>query len=415
MSNLASGPRAADLRYHDIAIDQVYEIERTFTQDDTLAFAAVSGDYSPLHVDSEYAATTPFGACVVHGLLLASLFSQLVGMRIPGRSALYLGQDLSFRRPVLVGETVRAIARVTGKSDATSTVVLATEIRGSDGKTAVTGTGRVKIRDTPAGIESGTATPAVKVLSTTGDRRVALIAGGSGGMGGAIARNLARRGVAVAVNFARNRERAKALVTDIISTGGIARMFEADITESTAADQLVLAVRNEMGAPTILINAAIREIVPRAASELTWSDFEAHFAYQVKAIFDLCKLVYPMMKAANGGCIVNLLSQVNAGVPPGRMADYTTAKHALEGLSKALAAEWAPDGIRVNMVSPGLTRTELTQFHQDRIFKMEEARTPLRRIATPEDVAAAVAFLCTDESSFITGANLFVTGGQVML
>jgi NAD(P)-dependent dehydrogenase (short-subunit alcohol dehydrogenase family) len=103
------------------------------------------------------------------------------------------------------------------------------------------------------------------------------------------------------------------------------------------------------------------------------------------------------------------------GVPPLQMADYVTAKHALEGLAKALAAEWAGDGIRVNLVSPGLVRTDLTEFHHERVFRGEAMRTPLRRLATPQDVARAVAYLATEDGAFVTGANLFVTGGQVML
>ena len=97
------------------------------------------------------------------------------------------------------------------------------------------------------------------------------------------------------------------------------------------------------------------------------------------------------------------------------MADYVSAKNALMGLSKAMAAEWAEDMIRVNMVSPGLTRTEMTEHYHERVFKMEAARTPLKRIATPDDVASAVAYLVGEEASFLTGVNLFVTGGQIML
>jgi 3-oxoacyl-[acyl-carrier protein] reductase len=121
------------------------------------------------------------------------------------------------------------------------------------------------------------------------------------------------------------------------------------------------------------------------------------------------------MKSAGAGAIVNVLSQVTAGAPPMRMADYVSAKYALYGLSKSLAAEWAGDNIRVNMVSPGLIETDLTQHYAERIFKMEASRTPLKRIARPEDVAGAVAYLLSDEAAFITGTNLFVTGGQVMV
>lgn len=96
------------------------------------------------------------------------------------------------------------------------------------------------------------------------------------------------------------------------------------------------------------------------------------------------------------------------------MSDYVSAKYALLGLSKALAVEWASDQIRVNAVSPGMIQTDLTQHYHDRIFKMEASRTPLKRIAQPSDVANSVAFLLSKDSSFLTGVNLFVTGGQVM-
>ena len=124
--------------------------------------------------------------------------------------------------------------------------------------------------------------------------------------------------------------------------------------------------------------------------------------------------MYPRMK--EGGGAMNLCCPRSLRVPHlSHMADYVTAKHALEGLSKALAAEWATDGIRVNMVSLGLTRTALTQFHHERVFKMEAARTPLHRLATPKDIACAVSYLAGEESAFLTDTNLFVTGGQIML
>src|SRR5947208_11075252 len=120
---------AREWTFSELTVGQTCEIERTFTVDDLDRFAAISGDFSPLHVDREYARGTEFGERVVHGMLLASLFSQLVGMWLPGKHALYLGQELSFRRPVVVGETVKAYARIAGKNDLTRTLTLTTEIR----------------------------------------------------------------------------------------------------------------------------------------------------------------------------------------------------------------------------------------------------------------------------------------------
>jgi 3-oxoacyl-[acyl-carrier protein] reductase len=410
-------PAAARLGFSEIELGQVFEIERAFSREDTLAFARVSGDFSPLHVEPDYAAGTEFGGCVVHGILLASLFSQLIGMRVPGQAALYLGQDLTFRRHVLVGETVRATAKVTAKSEATRMLVLATEIRSLDGKVVVAGTAKVRVRDTGPRVSTPVADTSNDSLAVprSAERRVAIVTGASGGIGAEIARTLACKGRAVAVNYYQHRDRAAAVVDAIHQAGGTAHMAQADVRDASSVEAMLHDVTENLGMPTILVNAAIGELGQRAFTELSWPDFQTHMEYQVKAVFNLCQAMYPLMKQAGGGAVVNMLSQVTAGTPPVRMADYVTAKHALEGLSKALAAEWAADGIRVNMVSPGLTRTELTEFQHERVFKMEAARTPLRRLASVEDIARAVDYLASEEASFLTGVNLFVTGGQVML
>lgn len=405
-------PLASALTFDEISIGQTFELERSFSTQDVLAFAAVSGDFSPLHVDPAYAAATEFGAQVVHGALLASMFSQLVGMRVPGKHALYLGQDLTFRRPALVGETVRAVAKVTGKSDATRTLVLSTEIRNSDDKAIVMGTAKVKVRD--GSLPGGSASVAATLQPDSG-RSVAIVTGASRGLGAQIAKTLARKGFAVAVNYFQSVDRASNVVREIELAGGVAIAVQADVRDAESVAALILQVTNMLGSPSVLVNAAIGEIVNQTISNLRWADFLAHMDYQVKAVLQMCQAAYPHMKANGGGAIVNILSQVTAGVPATGMADYVSAKHALMGLSKAMAAEWADDMIRVNMVSPGLTRTELTEHYQERVFKMEAARTPLKRIATTEDAANAVAYLTSEDAAFLTGSHLFVTGGQIML
>ena len=406
-------PAAAELSFDRVLVGQTFEVSRVFSVDDVLAFAALSGDYSPLHVDPVYAASTEFGAPVVHGVLLASLFSQLVGMQVPGKQALYLGQDLTFRRPVLVGEEIRAIAKVTAKSEATRTLVLNMEIRSADDKIIVMGGAKVKVRDIAGQLPQGHAALAPLVLQP--GRKVAIVSGASRGLGAEIARTLARRGYAVAVNYFRSEAQAQTVVRAIESEGGTALAVCADVRDPQAIARLFSLVIDTLGPPQVLVNAAAGALVNRPLSELRWDDFAEHLEYQVKAVLQLCQAAYPHMRAAGGGAIVNLLSQVTAGAPATGMADYVSAKNALMGLSKAMAAEWADDRIRVNMVSPGLARTDMTEHYQERVFKMEAARTPLKRIATGADVANAVAYLAGDEAAFLTGVNLFVTGGQVML
>lgn len=406
---------AAELTLGDIRVGDLFAIERSFSEADVAAFAEISGDFSPLHVDPEYARGTEFGRCVVHGMLLASLFSQLVGMRIPGKHALYLGQDLTFRKAVLVGETVRASARVTSKSAATRTIVLATEIRGIDDKVAVSGTAKVKVREFDDNERPSAAVSPRPAGGKWEGNKVALVTGASRGIGAEVARVLAAKGYRVAVNYFKSEEAALRVVSEITGIGGRALPFRADVRDAEQVEQMTAAVAARLGPPTALVNGAIGEFSQTLFADLSWERFQDQLDYQVKAVAQVCRAIHPHMKNASAGAIVNILSQVTGGVPPPRMADYVTAKYALTGLSKALAAEWAEDGIRINMVSPSLIATDLTQHYPDRVFRMEAGRTPLKRLATVSDVAHAIAYLLSDEASFLTGVNLFVAGGQVML
>jgi NAD(P)-dependent dehydrogenase (short-subunit alcohol dehydrogenase family)/acyl dehydratase len=406
-------PQARDWTFHQLAIGDSFSIERVFTVEDVQNFARLSGDFSPLHVDPDYARTTEFGSCVVHGVLLASLFSQLVGMHIPGKHALYLGQDLAFRKPVLVGERVKAFAKVAGKNEATRSLLLTTEIRNAEDKTVVSGSAKVKVRDG----EVATLPITQQAVSPAGPsgRMVALVTGASGGIGAEIAHTLASRGAAIAVNYFQNSARANTLVDSIRKSGGEAIVTQGDVRNPEDVERILATVRGQFGRLDWLVNAAIGGLSTRPFVERQWSDFQEQLDYQLKAVVQMCQAVYRGMKAAGGGAIVNILSQVTADQPPSGMADYVSAKYALLGLSKALAVEWATDQIRVNMISPGLTETDLTQHYHDRIFKMEASRTPLKRIAQPVDIANSVAFLLSKEAAFLTGVNLFVTGGQVMV
>jgi 3-oxoacyl-[acyl-carrier protein] reductase len=403
---------AREWTFSELAVGHTSEIERTFTADDLDRFADISGDFSPLHVDRDYARTTEFGDRVVHGMLLASLFSQLVGMWLPGKHALYLGQELSFRRPVFLGEAVKASAKITGKNKITRTLTLATEVRNSEGKVVVTGTAKVKMRDTAPVTQSFVdRSPS----HSPAHERVALVVGGSRGIGAQIARTLSKRGAAVIVNYFRSADGAESVVRGITAANGEALALQADIRDAAAVQDMIERGTRQFGHIDWVVNCATGDLRQQDFLELEWTDFQNHFEYQVKGVMHIAQTVHPMMKSAGGGAMVNILSQVTSGVPPSRMADYVAAKYALYGLSKALAAEWAGDNIRVNMVSPGLVETDLTQHYPERAFKLEASRTPLKRIARPEDVAGAVAYLLSDDAAFVTGTNLCVTGGQVMI
>jgi len=403
--------QVAKRSFADIVIGETFTIERIFTVDDVQRFAHLSGDFSPLHVSPDYAATTEFRNCVVHGMLLASLFSQLVGMQIPGKHALYLGQDLTFRKPVLVGEMVTAQAKVIGKTEATYTILLATEIKNAAGMVVVSGSAKVKLRD-QAGVQY--ISPTAASIAPAVGQQIALVTGASRGIGADVARRLATCGFAVAVNYFRSGDQARRVIQDIVEGGGVGLPIQADVRDPQDIAKMVDIVTTKLGRIGVLVNCATGELDHQPFHEMSWNTFETQLDYQLKATAYTCQAVYPMMKTDGGGVIVNILSQVIHGQPPSGMAAYVAAKHALWGLSKALAVEWAGDFIRVNTVSPGLTQTDLTSHYHDRVFKLEAHRTPLGRLTQPRDTANAVAFLCSQDAAFLTGINVFVTGGQIM-
>jgi 3-oxoacyl-[acyl-carrier protein] reductase len=400
---------AAELTLADIAVGDSFSVVRIFEADDVARFAAVSGDFSPLHVDAAYAATTEFGRPVVHGMLLASLFSQLVGMRIPGRHALYLGQDLAFRKPVFVGQTVTASAKVTAVSLPTRTIQLATEIRTDDGL-VVSGSAKVKIREGEVPERAPAAAPA----KAAGTQPVALVTGASRGIGAAIARRLAASGNAVVINYFSSDQQASVLEREIAAGGGQAFAHKADVRAEADVAAMVAAIEARFGRLDIVVNGASGALTEASAAEVSWSEVTRNLDYHLKAAMLVCQQAFPHLKASGNGRIVNILSQVVTGTPPAGMSAYTAAKYAMLGFSRALAGEWASHAIRVNTISPGLVETDLTSHYAARTLRNEALRTPLKRLATPEDIANTAAFLCSEQSSFITGANLFVTGGQVV-
>ncbi len=404
--------KASDLSIEDIAIGDLFEIERTFSLGDVDNFATLSGDYSPLHVDADYASGTEFGERVVHGILLASLFSNLVGMKIPGKQALYLAQDLAFRKPVFANEALKVRAKVTARNLATSTIVLATEIRNAAGKIVVSGSAKVKIRGTSQLLETSHE-PASSPPTRTG-KPVAVISGGSRGVGGAISRKLANDDYHCVILYRSNDNQARLLLRDIEESGGSASIFKVDISDEAEIDGFCNILAEDFGQVSALVNSAIGDLDQIPATEITWENFAYYFDTQVKGVLRLSQKLHPLMCLHGKGSIVSILSQVVNNTPPSGMAHYVTAKYALLGLSKALAAEWAKDNIRVNMVSPGLARTELTQHYNEKIFRMEEIKTPLGRLVDVEDIAESVAYLLGENSNFISGANIYLTGGQDM-
>jgi 3-oxoacyl-[acyl-carrier protein] reductase len=385
-------------------------LSRTITAEDVAAFARLSGDYNALHVDEEFAARTAFRRPVAHGFLHASLLSTLIGMKIPGRGALYLSQTLDFTKPVFVGDTVTAHGRIEKIDRETRTLTIRTTVTNQRGETVLDGTARAQVMRLTEPKDTRASAPAPALGSLLAGK-TALVTGASRGIGRAIAGILADHGAHVVANYHKSEQAAATLLAEIEERGGRATLSQADITDAAEAARIVDALGGELD---ILVNNAGPRIASGSLATFEWSDMQDAFAQIVGGVFNVTRAAVPVLKE-RGGRIVNVLSSAALGRTAHGWMPYVTAKAALLGMSKNLAQELGPAGVRVNMVSPSLVATDLTTDVPDRMRQMMVSRTPLRRLATPQDVAGAVLFLVSPYADFVTGENLLVAGGDVML
>jgi len=259
----------------------------------------------------------------------------------------------------------------------------------------------------------------MKSSSMKFDGKVVLVTGASRGIGAAIAQAFAGEGASVVVNHLRNDAAAAEVVAHCKAAGGNAWAVKADVTSAPAVQAMVEQTLDEAGRIDVVVNnafAAYSFDPQRRAlfSSLDWADYQAQFDGAVGAAFNVCKAILPHFKQRAQGAIVNIVSDLveRPAIP---YHDYTTAKSALVGFSRNLAAELGPLGIRVNCVAPGLVYpAQASSATREQFRESLIAATPLRRLARPEDVAGPVLFLASEWSRFMTGQVLFVDGGLVM-
>jgi 3-oxoacyl-[acyl-carrier protein] reductase len=387
-------------------------VSRRITAEDVAAFAALSGDSNALHVDEEFAARTEFRQRVAHGFLHASILSQLVGMKLPGRGALYLSQTLDFSKPVFIGDTVEARGTVEAVDPQTRILTLRTEIFNQHGERVLDGKAQVKVLrlrpDAPAA-----RTERAPAMQRMLDGRIALVTGASRGIGRATAALLAAHGAHVLINYLKSRQAAESLLAAIEAEGGRASLIAADVMDDDSVARMIEAV-GAHGRLDILVNNAGGTIAAAPFERQNWQAMAAAYESVVGPAFRVTQAALPLMQKAGGGRIVNVLSSAALGRTAHHWLPYVTAKSALLGFSKNLAQELGPRGITVNMVSPSLVDTDLVAGVPDRIRDMMVSRTPLRRLASVEDVAGAILMLVSPYAAFVSGDNLLVAGGDVM-
>ncbi|MFV0253698.1 MAG: SDR family NAD(P)-dependent oxidoreductase [Beutenbergiaceae bacterium] len=244
--------------------------------------------------------------------------------------------------------------------------------------------------------------------------RVAVVTGGGGGIGTAICRRLAREGATVIVADAA--EAAAIAVADELATAGFqAETCVLDITSPPAIAQAVASVIERHRRIDVLVNNA--GINRRGALlDLTVDDWEATFAVNLDAVFHLTRAVLPHMIDRGGGAVVNTASQWGISAAPGHIA-YNVSKAAVVSFTKSLAVDYAQYGVRVNAVAPGEIHTPMLEAGvaaSGRTMADLDAKVPFGRVGTPDEVAALVAFLASDEAPFLCGSVVEITGAQAV-
>lgn len=241
-------------------------------------------------------------------------------------------------------------------------------------------------------------------MSKTLDGKVALVTGGSRGIGAGIARRLASEGAAVAITYAQSAESAERIVKGIEAEGGRALAIRADAADPVQARAAVDQTAETFGRLDVLVNNA-GILLGGTVEEFSVEDFDRIVAVNVRAAFVTIQAAAPHMRS--GGRVINIGSMAAYQTTYAGSAFYSMTKGALAAMTRGFAIDLAPKGITVNNLQPGPTVTDISAGAEDRLIP----RIPLRRFGSPDEIASFVAYLAGPDAGFVTGASLTVDGG----
>lgn len=250
--------------------------------------------------------------------------------------------------------------------------------------------------------------------------KVAIVTGASRGVGAAIAKELAREGAAVCVNYFRSEAKAMEVVDTIKKRGGEALAYYADVTKASEVDKLVAQVIRQHKKVDVVVNNALPTYkfdpsAPYTSIEtVTWENFSQQMDGAIKGVFNVIRAVLPFMKERKFGKVINISTNLVYN-PVVTYYDYTTAKAGLVGLTRNLAAELGKYGIRVNLVAGGLLEiTDASSVTSKEVFELVASQTPLRKTVTVQEFAESIIFFASDLSNAVTGQTIAVDGGLTM-
>lgn len=244
-------------------------------------------------------------------------------------------------------------------------------------------------------------------------KKVAFIIGGSGGIGSAIVKHLLDDNFFVCATYSHAHERVELLRQEL--KGKSVEFYQMDLLRDGSIDRAMEKILKIHLHVDLVVFCPTLSTIYRSLFDCEWSDFEAHMIVQLKGMVSIMRHLREQIRVKYKTKFIIILTEACTGKPPSHMSPYVTAKYALMGFAKTMVAEFSSYNCTVNTVSPGMVQTELLLSSPSKLVEMAAHNNPLKRIATPDDVARVVSFLVSDRSDYLNGTNILVNGGSTMI
>ena len=240
-------------------------------------------------------------------------------------------------------------------------------------------------------------------------KKTALVIGGSGGIGSEIALRLLQDGFRVTATYHSNKGQIEVNHHEDMA------FYEMNLLDGNSINSAIGKICKDSGKIDVVVFSATIQTRNKNILNMQWQDFEEHINLQIKGIFNILQNMKEQIKGKHKTKFIVILTEYCIGKPPSGISDYVTAKYALMGFAKAMAAELAKYNCTFNMVSPGMVDTKLISSLPPKLVEMAAESNPMKRIAMPGDIAKVVSFLSSDDSDYLNGVNIPVNGGGVLL
>ena len=244
--------------------------------------------------------------------------------------------------------------------------------------------------------------------------KVVIVTGASRGIGAAIAEALGHHGATVIINYHNSRDKAEAVLAKVQGNGGDGILFQADVRDAEAVNAMVETTINTYGKVDVLINNANIDFPIKPFVALSWEEVNTKITGEMQALYNCAQAVLGDMTQRKSGKLILISSSLSRQAAYG-FAAHAAAKSAVDSMARVMATELGPEGITVNVIGPGLVKTDATAGQPAEMHEQIAAFTPLRRIGMPDDVAGVAVFMTSSLSDYLTGQYIPVTGGSFMI